>query len=190
MNHHEIPRLLRYLKANGAWVELDDDAEDAWAHALRNFDGQAVKAGARWFLERNHPREIAPATIAAAVRSLLASGRIREPACPDHPQEIARACRCCAGDVLAGDRPRGLVGRAHPALTGARERTAGIAPPRSRAADPVTGPADLRAMDPERWDRLQAQGAAQRAQDLAGEPCPAQAPPRRPGERTAPREAA
>lgn len=189
MNRHEIPRLLRYLKANGAWVELDDDAEDAWAHALRNFDAQAVKAGVLWFLERNHPREIAPATIAAAVRSLLASGRISERACPDHPQEIARACRCCLADVLTGDRPRELVGQPLAELSpGSREKPAAIAADtaddHSRGAarviqgspgagrptptpGPVSGPADLRAMDPARWDRLRAQGAAERSQALA-----------------------
>lgn len=176
MNRNEIPRLLRYLKANGAWVELDDDAEDAWAHALRNFDGQAVKAGVLWFLERNHPREIAPATIAAAVRSLLASGRISERPCRDHPEEIARACRCCLADVLTGDRPRELVGRSLAELSpGSREKPAAI------DAGPVTAPADLRAVDPDRWDLLREQGAAQRSQALAGGPEPSGGVPDAPG---------
>lgn len=176
MNRHEIPRLLRYLKANGAWIELDDDAEDAWAHALRNFDGQAVKAGVLWFLERNHPREIAPATIAAAVRSLLASGRISERTCPDHPQEIARACRCCQADVLTGDRPRELVGQALHALPPG-DHSPGAAKVIQRAPGPVSSPTDLRAVDPERWDLLRAQGAAERSQALADHRNPSGNPP-------------
>lgn len=185
MNRHEIPRLLRYLKANGAWVELDDDAEDAWAHALRNFDGQAVKAGVLWFLERNHPREIAPATIAAAVRSLLASGRISERACPDHPQEIARACRCCQADVLTGDRPRELVGQALHALPPG-DHSPGAAKVIQRAPGPVSSPADLRAVDPERWDLLRAQGAAERSQALADHQSPSDDPPGAPGATSGP----
>lgn len=111
MRADEIPKLLRFLRANGAWVELDDDAEEVWAFALRSFSGDMVKAGVLWFLERNHPREVAPATIKAAVNSLIASGRFQEERCPDHPEEVARWCRCCLADRLAGDRPPELVGK-------------------------------------------------------------------------------
>lgn len=178
MRAQDVPALLRYLKANGAWVELDDDAEDAWAWALRNFDGAAVKAGVLSFLEKSHPREIAPATIAASVRSLMASGRIQEPACPDHPEELARSCRCCKADVLAGDRPRELIGRSMTeALIGGRGE-----PPRRLSAGPVTRPTDLRAVDPGEWDRLHAAGAAERAQALADDrKNPAETAPGGPG---------
>lgn len=157
MRRDEIPILFRFLKANGVWIELDDDAEEVWGYTLRNFDGPAVKAACLWFLERNHPREVAPATIAAAVRSLIASGRFHEEMCPDHPEETARACRCCAADVLTGHRPRELAGR--PMHSGPRALVS--------MSGPVRRPGDLRRVDPARWDALHAQGARERAQALA-----------------------
>lgn len=150
MRREDIPGLLRFLKANGVWVELGEDAEETWAYVLRNFDGRAVKAGCLWFLERNHPREVSPATIAAAVRSLIASGRFHEEMCPDHPEETARACRCCAADVLTGHRPRELAGQS--LHTGPRALVS--------ISGTVERPMDLRQVDPARWDALYAQGAA------------------------------
>lgn len=35
----------------------------------------------------------------------------RGPRCEDHPEEDAATCRCCASDVLAGDRPRDRIGK-------------------------------------------------------------------------------
>lgn len=115
MNQPDVYRLLRFLKANGAWVELDEDAEAVWGYAMRSFTPEMVRAGCLWFLERNHPREVSPATIKAAVVSLIASGRFVQDMCPDHPEEVARHCRGCAADVLAGERPRAAIGKAlHP----------------------------------------------------------------------------
>ncbi|WP_270449958.1 hypothetical protein [Kocuria marina] len=111
MNEQDTRRLLAFLKRNGAFIESHDDVVRTWAWTLRAFTAEQAQAGALWFLERNHPREVAPATVAAATRSLTASGRMQDPRCPDHPGEAARACRACAADVLAGDRPRELSGK-------------------------------------------------------------------------------
>lgn len=149
MTPQEVRSLLTFLRRNGAFIEAHEDVAKVWGHTLRFYEVQAVEAGVMWFLERYDPRDASPAKIAAAVRSVMASGRVREPECADHPGELQRACRCCAADALTGDRPRALMGqRLHPpapALTGGR---------------PVTSPHQLRAVDPERWDRIQARDAA------------------------------
>lgn len=176
MHDPEIRSLLAFLRRNGAFIELHDDTVQAWAFALRHYDGQAVKAGVLWFLERHHPREIAPATIAAAVRSLLASGKITERTCPDHPQEIARACRCCAADVLTGERPRELVGQQIAGVSGGA-----MGNPAPLMQGSVSSPSDLRAVDPARWDRLHTQGAAERSQALADDQNPSVGAPGAPG---------
>lgn len=111
MDANDARELMAFLKRNGANVVLHDQVVTVWANALRRFTLNQSIAASVWFLERNHPREVAPATIAAAARSLAASARFREPMCPDHPEESARFCRCCAGDVLAGERPAELRGR-------------------------------------------------------------------------------
>lgn len=186
MKDLEVRNLLAFLKRNGAFLELHEDTAQAWAFALRNFEADAVKAAAMWFLERNHPREVAPATIAAAVKSLMASGRVQEPRCADHPEEIARACRCCAADVLTGERPRALRGRALPPAalaagsfpTDRLNSSAGERAATVLAGRPVTAPGQLRAVDPARWDELHAQGAAQRAQELSEAPGQTQRPVR------------
>ncbi len=111
MNPDDVKRFMAFLKMNGAFVELHDDALRVWGFALRSFTFEMCEAGALWFLERNHPREVSPATIKAAVKSLIESGRFREQMCEDHPEEVARWCRCCLADRLAGDRPPELVGK-------------------------------------------------------------------------------
>lgn len=37
--------------------------------------------------------------------------------CPDHPEEHAHNCVCCAADILAGDRPRDMAGKHHQPAT-------------------------------------------------------------------------
>lgn len=111
MNTDDTRRFMAFLKSAGAWVNLDDDALFVWDYALRSFTPDMCRAGALWFLERNHPREVSPATIKAAVKSLMESGRFQEPMCEDHPEEAARWCRGCAADELTGERPRELRGK-------------------------------------------------------------------------------
>lgn len=111
MNDDEVRRLMAFLKMNGAYIEMHDDALTAWRFALRSFTYDMCLGASLWFLERNHPREVAPATIRAAVKSLTESGRFVEEMCPDHPEEVRRWCRCCLADKLAGHRPAALVGQ-------------------------------------------------------------------------------
>ena len=120
MNEADTKRFMAFLKSAGAWVNLDEDALFVWSYALRSFTPDMCRAGALWFLERNHPREVSPATIKAAVKSLMDSGRFQEDMCQDHPEEVARWCRGCAADVLTGERPRALVGKPLQAITPTR----------------------------------------------------------------------
>lgn len=115
MNRDETHRYMEFLKANGAFIVLNQDALVGWEYALRHFTAEQVRFATLHFLERNSRKDIEPAAIRSTILSLLASGKVQEAMCEDHPEETARHCRCCAADVLEGSRPRELTGRAlHP----------------------------------------------------------------------------
>lgn len=107
----ETRRLMAFLRNNGAFIELNDDALEGWTYALRHFTYEQVKFSALHFLERHPPREVSPAAIRAQVMSLMASGKVQEPMCPDHDGQIARHCTSCAADILTRHRPPELRGR-------------------------------------------------------------------------------
>ena len=69
MDANDARELMAFLKRNGANVVLHDQVVTVWANALRRFTLDQSIAASVWFLERNHPREVAPATIAAPARA-------------------------------------------------------------------------------------------------------------------------
>lgn len=112
MNRDETHRYMAFLKSNGAYIILDEDALAGWEYALRHFTVEQVRFATLHFLERHPRKDLEPAAIRSTILSLLASGKVQEPMCPDHPEETARHCRGCAADILEGSRPPALRGRA------------------------------------------------------------------------------
>lgn len=61
---------------------------------------------------RDQAREEPALPMAVAAPTYPEPAQPAGPPCEDHPTEPARACRSCKADVLSGDRPPDMIGRA------------------------------------------------------------------------------